>query len=61
MSNLLGPAVLAGVLLSLAQMPRRTTRRGYEIVMGETGIEWPSEPGAPYDLQQFYTKVIITV
>lgn len=39
MSNLLNPAVLAGVLLSLAQMPRRTTRRGYEIVMGETGIE----------------------
>lgn len=39
MSNLLGPAVLAGVLLSLAQMPRRTTGRGYEIVMGETGIE----------------------
>lgn len=26
-------------LLSLAQMPRRTTGRGYEIVMGETGIE----------------------
>ena len=33
------PAVLAGVLLSLAQMPRRTTGRGYEIVMGEAGIE----------------------